>query len=334
MNGPSPEASADPVCTLSDAVNQALDIAMAEDPEVFTLGEDIEDPIGGVMKGTKGLSTKYGRSRVRNTPIAEQAIVGAAIGASLVGMRPVAEIMLMDFFAVAMDQVANHAAKLRYMSGGRTNVPITIRTSVGGGRQFGAQHSQSLEGWLMQTPGLKIAVPSTPRDAKGLLYSCIRDDDPCIHMEMLTLLFTRGPVPAGRFEIPLGVADVKRAGDDITVVTWGWQVAEALAAAETLEAEGISVEVLDLRTLVPLDRQAILASAARTRRVVVVHAAPRFGGPGGEIASLVSHELFGELDRPVERLGSVYSPIPYATELESLHYPERGKIADTIRRMQ
>ncbi len=182
---------------MSGAVNQAIDLAMADDPDVFPLGEDIEDPTGGVMKAHHGLSTKYGRERVRNTPISEQAIVGTAIGASLAGMRPVAEIMLMDFFAVAMDQVANHAAKLRYMSGGRTNVPITIRTAVGGGRQFGAQHSQSLEGWMMQVPGLKVAVPSTPADAKGLLSSCIFDDDPCIHMETLSLLFTRGP-GAGR----------------------------------------------------------------------------------------------------------------------------------------
>ena len=326
-------AVADPICTLSDAVNQAIDIAMGEDPEVFALGEDIEDPIGGVMKGTRGLSTKYGRERVRNTPISEQAIVGAAIGASLVGMRPIAEVMLMDFFAVAMDQVANHAAKLRYMSGGRTNVPITIRTSVGGGRQFGAQHSQSLEGWMMHTPGLKVAVPSTPRDAKGLLYSCIFDDDPCIHMETLSLLFTRGPVPTGRFVIPLGVADVMRSGDDVTVVTWGWQVPEALAAAEQLETEGISTEVIDLRTLVPLDIDAVLQSVARTKRVLIVHAATQFAGPGAEIAAVVGHELFGELAAPVERLGSVYSPIPYASELESLHYPERLRIAEAIRRL-
>ncbi len=245
---------------MSEAVNQAIDLAMAEDPDVFLIGEDIEDPIGGVMKGTKGLSTKYGRERVRNTPISEQAIVGTAIGASLVGMRPIAEVMLMDFFAVAMDQVANHAAKLRYMSGGRTNVPITIRTSVGGGRQFGAQHSQSLEAWMMHIPGLKVVVPSTPRDAKGLLWSCIFDDDPCIFMETMSLLFTRGPVPPGRFEIPLGVAEVKREGDDVTVVTWGWQVPEAMAAAETVAGEGISVEVIDVRTLVPLDTEAILAS--------------------------------------------------------------------------
>ncbi len=323
----------EPLHTMAEAINQAIDLAMGEDSQVFALGEDIEDPIGGVMKGSVGLSTKYGRERVRNTPISEQAIVGAAIGASLVGMRPIAEIMLMDFFAVAMDQVANHAAKLRYMSGGRTHVPITIRTSVGGGRQFGAQHSQSLEGWMMQTPGLKVAVPSTPRDAKGLLYSCIFDDDPCIHMETLSLLFVRGPVPAGRFEIPLGVAEVKRPGDDVTLVTWGWQVGEALAAAETLATEGISVEVIDLRTLVPLDRQAILDSVARTGRLVVVHAAPQFGGPGAEIASIVGHELFGQLAAPIERLGSAYSPIPYATELESLHYPGAAGIAARIRHM-
>ena len=321
----------DPAVTMSEAVNQALDLAMAEDPEVFLIGEDIEDPIGGVMKGTKGLSTRYGRERVRNTPISEQAIVGAAIGASLAGMRPVAEVMLMDFFAVAMDQVANHAAKLRYMSGGRTNVPITIRTSVGGGRQFGAQHSQSLEAWMMHVPGLKVVVPSTPRDAKGLLYSCIFDDDPCIFMETMSLLFIRGPVPAGRFELPLGVAEVKRAGEDATVVTWGWQVPEALAAAEALSAEGISVEVLDLRTLVPLDKEAIMASAAKTGRVVVVHAATQFAGPGAEIASMVSHDLFGRLSAPVERLGAVYSPVPYASGLETRHYPERTRIAECIR---
>jgi pyruvate/2-oxoglutarate/acetoin dehydrogenase E1 component len=330
---PVPGEAGDPVHTLAEAVNQAIDLAMEADPTVFALGEDIEDPVGGVMKGTKGLSTKYGRARVRNTPIAEQAIVGTAIGASLAGMRPVAEVMLMDFFAVAMDQVANHAAKLRYMSGGRTNVPITLRTSVGGARQFGAQHSQSLEAWLMHVPGLKVAVPSTPRDAKGLLAACIADDDPCVHMEIMALLFTRGPVPAGRYEIPLGTADVKREGGDVTIVTWGWQVPEALAAAEVLAAEGTDVEVVDLRSLVPLDRRAVLDSVARTRRLLVVHAATRFAGPGAEIAAAVAEELFGELAAPVARLGAVYGPVPYAAELESLHYPERGRIADAVRAM-
>ncbi|MHB1584407.1 MAG: alpha-ketoacid dehydrogenase subunit beta [Acidimicrobiales bacterium] len=328
-----PAATGEDVHTMAEAVNQAIDVAMAEDPSVFCLGEDIEDPIGGVMKGTKGLSTKYGRHRVRNTPISEQAIVGAAIGASLAGMRPVAEIMLMDFFAVAMDQVANHAAKLRYMSGGRTNVPITIRTSVGGGRQFAAQHSQSLEAWLMHVPGLKVAVPSTPRDAKGLLTSCILDDDPCVHMETMALLFTRGPVPEGRFAIPLGSAEVKRPGDDVTVVTWGWQVPEALAAAEQLAGEGTSVEVVDLRTLVPLDRSTVLESVGRTRRAVVVHAATRFAGPGAEVAAVIGEELFGELAAPIARLGAGYAPIPYAAELESRLFPDRHRIADAIRAM-
>ncbi len=325
------EPMTDQVISLAEAVNQAIDTAMADDPNVFALGEDIEDPIGGVMKGTQGLSTKYGRERVRNTPISEQAIIGAAIGASLVGMRPIAEVMLMDFFAVTMDQVANHAAKLRYMSGGRTNVPITIRTAVGGGRQFAAQHSQSLEAWMMHIPGLKVAVPSTPRDAKGLLTSCIFDDDPCIFMETMALLFTKGPVPEGRFEIPLGSADVKRPGSDATIVTWGWQVPESLAAAEALAAEGTEVEVLDLRTLVPLDRTAILESVGRTKRLLIVHAATQFAGPGAEIAAMVSRELFGELEAPVERFGAAYSPIPYATELETLHYPERTRIAEVVR---
>jgi pyruvate/2-oxoglutarate/acetoin dehydrogenase E1 component len=333
MTAATPEAPAATVGAMSEAVNQALDLAMAADPSVFCLGEDIEDPTGGVMKGTKGLSTKYGRDRVRNTPISEQAIVGTAIGASLVGMRPVAEIMLMDFFAVAMDQVANHAAKLRYMSGGRTNVPITIRTSVGGGRQFGAQHSQSLEGWLMQVPGLKVAVPSTPADAKGLLTSCVFDDDPCVHMETMSLLFTRGPLPEGTHTVPLGVADVKRPGSDVTVVTWGWQVPEALAAAETLTEEGTDVEVVDLRTLVPIDRRAILESVARTRRLLIVHAATRFAGPGAEIAAFVGEELFGELEAPVRRLGSAYTPVPYAAELETLHFPERDRIAEAVRQL-
>ena len=319
--------------TLVGAVNQAMAQSMELDPKVILLGEDVADPAGGVMKASAGLSTRFGTERVRATPIAEQAIVGAAIGASLGGYRPVAEVMLMDFFAVCMDQVANHAAKLRYMSGGRTNVPITIRTAVGGGRQFSAQHSQSLEAWMMHIPGLKIAVPSTPADAKGLLTSCIFDDDPCIHMESMMILFDTGPVPAGDFRLPLGVADVKRVGTDVTVVTWGWQVKESLAAAEALAGEGTSVEVVDLRTLVPLDRTAILQSAAKTGRMLVVHAATQFAGPGAEIAAMTQKELWGQLAGPVERLGAAYAPIPFAAGLERDLFPNRLTIADTIRKM-
>jgi pyruvate/2-oxoglutarate/acetoin dehydrogenase E1 component len=319
--------------TFAGAVNRALAEAMELESKVILLGEDIADPAGGVMKATAGLSTRFGTDRVRATPIAEQAIIGAAIGASLGGYRPVAEVMLMDFFAVCMDQVANHAAKLRYMSGGRTNVPITIRTAVGGGRQFSAQHSQSLEAWMMHIPGLKVVVPSTPADAKGLLTSCIFDDDPCIHMESMMLLFTTGPVPAGPHRIPLGVADIKRPGTDVSLVTWGWQVQESLAAAEILAAEGTSVEVVDVRSLVPLDRAAILNSVAKTGRCVVVHAATKFAGPGAEIAAQVQKELWGQLAGPVERLGGAYAPIPFAAELEQALYPNQRTIADAIRKM-
>jgi acetoin:2,6-dichlorophenolindophenol oxidoreductase subunit beta len=293
------------------ALNDALDVALGLDPTVFLLGEDIADPIGGVAKVTNGLSTKYGPDRVRATPISEQAIVGAAIGAGLAGLRPVAEIMLMDFFAVCMDQVANHAAKLRYMSGGRTNVPITLRTLVGGGA-FGAQHSQSLEGWLMNTPGIKIACPSTPLDAKGLLLSCIFDDDPCVFMESARLM--RGgdtvDVPAGDHRVPLGEADVKRDGSDITLITWGRIVPEALAAAEALHAHGTSVEVVDLRCLVPLDLPTVLTSVAKTKLAVVAQAGVAFAGPCAEIASLVTEHLFGELEAPVVRLGAPAVPFP------------------------
>jgi pyruvate/2-oxoglutarate/acetoin dehydrogenase E1 component len=320
--------------TMSDACNDALDLAMTKDPSVLLLGEDIADPIGGVMRTTKNLSTKYGLDRVRDTPIAEQAIVGAAIGAALGGMRPVGEIMLMDFFAVCMDQVANHAAKLRYMSGGRTHVPITLRTAVGGGRQFAAQHSQSLEAWMMHTPGIKVAVPSTPYDAKGLLTSCIFDDDPCIHMESMVLLFSqKQEVPIAEYSIPLGVADIKRPGSDVSIVTYGRMVPEVLLAAEQLAGRGVDAEVVDLRSLVPLDIDAVLASASKTHRLLVVHAATQFCGPGAEIAATVSRELFGTLEAPVDRLGAKYAPTPFATELETVLYPNPTSIIDAVGRL-
>jgi pyruvate/2-oxoglutarate/acetoin dehydrogenase E1 component len=293
------------------ALNDALDVALGLDPEVVLIGEDIADPIGGVAKVTNGLSTKYGTDRVRATPISEQAIVGAAIGAGLAGMRPVAEIMLMDFLAVCMDQVANHAAKLRYMTGGRTNVPITLRSMVGGGA-LGAQHSQSLEAWLMTTPGIKVVCPSGPLDAKGLLLSCIFDDDPCFFLESARLMRGGEPadVPRGDFRIPLGRAELKRAGDDVTVISWGRLVPEALAAADTLAERGISAEVVDLRSLVPLDLPTVLRSVSKTRRAVVVQAGVQFAGPSAEIASLITEELFGDLAAPVRRLGAPFVPFP------------------------
>lgn len=318
--------------SMCEAINHTLDQAMASDERVFLMGEDIHDPAGGVVKATAGLSTKYGLERVRPTPIAEQAIVGAGIGAALAGMRPVAEIMINDFLAVCMDQVTNHAAKLRYMSGGRTSVPLTIRTLTAGNvGSFGAQHSQSLEDWLTHTPGLKVVFPSTPAEAKGLLRSCIEDEDPCIFFESMRLYFAPGPVPLGEYRIPLGLADVKRPGSDLTILTYGWTVAEALGAAEQLAGEGIEAEVLDLRSLVPLDREAILASVARTGRALVAHAAVEFCGFGAELAAMLHQELHAELQRPVARVGAAYTPIPFAQSLEAGHFPDAARIAAAAR---
>jgi 2-oxoisovalerate dehydrogenase E1 component len=318
--------------TMGAAINSALDLALARDPRVFLLGEDIADPAGGVVKTTYGLSTRHGRDRVRPTPIAESAIVGAGIGAALAGMRPVAEIMINDFFEVCMDQVANHAAKLRYMSGGRTKVPLTIRTLTAGFvGSFGAQHSQSLEGWLAHTPGLKIAYPSTPHDAKGLLLACIEDDDPCIFFEPMRLYFSPGPVPEGWYTVPLGQAAVRRPGRDLTIVSWGWPMADVLSAAGKLAGEGIEAEVLDLRTIVPLDIPALLESVARTRRALVVHAAVEFGGFGAEIATLMHSRLHDRLLRPVGRVGARYTPVPFSQALEPHHFPSEARILEAAR---
>jgi pyruvate dehydrogenase E1 component beta subunit len=316
--------------SVAAALNQALDEALAADPTVFLLGEDIVDPAGGVMQVTKGLSTKWGRERVRETPISEQAIIGAATGAAMAGMRPVAEIMIMDFIAVAADQLVNHAAKLRFMSGGRTNVPLTVRCLTTGGFQMGAQHSQSLEAWLAHVPGLKVAIPSNAADAKGLLTACIRDDDPCVFIEPAGLYGVPGLVPTGEHVVPLGQADIKRPGADVTVISYGKPVLDCLAAAAELDGE-IDVEVLDLRSIVPLDTEAILASASKTKRAVIVHQAVRRSGFGAEIAALLQEELFGTLEAPVLRVAAKETPVPYAKELEDFHFPQVADIVDAVR---
>lgn len=314
------------------AITDALDVALARDARVVLFGEDIADPAGGVLKATYGLSSKHGRERVRPTPIAETAIVGAAIGAALGGMRPVAEIMINDFLEVCMDQVANHAAKLRYMSGGRTAVPMVIRTTTAGFvGSFGAQHSQSLEAWLAHTPGLKVVYPSTGYEAKGLLLSCIEDDDPCVFFEPVRCYFTPGSVPEGYYTIPLGVADIKRPGKDVTIVSYGWTVPESLMAADKLAKEGIDVEVLDLRSIVPLDRPAILESVSRTKRALVAHSAIEFGGFGAELATFIHQNLHGTLKAPVARVGARYTPVPFSQALEHLHFPTEARIADAVR---
>ena len=319
---------------IQEAVVTAQDLALAADPGVFLLGEDIGDPPGGVFKTSAGLETKWGKERVRPTPIAEQAIIGAAIGAALVGMRPVAELMFSDFTAVTMDQIANHAAKQRYMSGSATHVPMTIRIMMSGGiGGFGAQHSQSLEAWLLHIPGLKVAYPSTPLDARGLLTTCIFDDDPCVHLESMLLNFgaPKELVPLGDYRVPFGVAKVRREGTDITLISFGWQVNQCLAAAEELAKEGVNAEVIDLRSLMPLDYHRVLDSVKKTRRALVVHAATEFCGLGSEIASTINEELFPILKAPASRFGAVYTPISFSKEVEAAQMPNTGSIIARVR---
>ncbi|MEJ2205117.1 MAG: dehydrogenase E1 component subunit alpha/beta [Gemmatimonadota bacterium] len=320
--------------SMAQAINQALAQALERDERVVLLGEDIADPVGGLLTCTAGLSTRFGPERVRATPIAEQAIVGAATGAALAGMRPVAELMFFDFLGVCLDQLANHAAKLRFMSGGRSSVPLTLRTMEGS--YAGAQHSQSLEAWLTHTPGLKVVCPSTPADAKGLLTACIEDDDPCVFIENMSLLLAqkqRGPVPEAAYRISLGQADVKREGSDVTVVTWGGMVHAALAAAGKLEDEGLSLEVVDLRTLVPLDFAAIEASVRKTKRLIIAHSACGFGGFGAEIAALVGERCFGALSAPIRRVAAAFTPVPRSEALVAAHTPGPGAIVRAAREL-
>ncbi|MBK6509602.1 MAG: dehydrogenase [Haliea sp.] len=317
-----------------EAVQDAQELALRLDDQVFFLGEDIGEPAGGVFKCFKGMQTKWGE-RIRPTPIAEQAIIGAATGAALVGMRPVAEIMFCDFVGVCLDQIMNHAAKQRYMSGGATTVPMTIRTIAGGDiGGFGEQHSQSTEATLLHYPGLKIVYPSTPTEAKGLLLSCIFDEDPCIQFESMMLTYaTREEVPLGDYRIPLGVAKVKREGSDVSLITYGWQVMHCLAAAEELAKEGISAEVLDLRTLMPLDYDRILTSVEKTGRALVVHAATEFCGLGAEIASTINEAMFHKLKAPASRFGAAYAPIAYSKTIETAQIPHAGSIAARVREL-
>ena len=316
------------------ATNMALDDAMSADESVFLLGEDIADEQGGgVFRVTAGLSTKHGTDRVRSTPIAEQAIVGAAVGAAVAGLRPVAEIMLMNFLAVCMDQVSNHAAKLRFTTGGQTPVPLTILTASGPGVGFGAQHSDLLEAWLAHTPGLKVVMPSTPALAYALLRSCIADDDPCVFIEN-TLLYSgrfKGPAPEPGLAMPLGRANVERRGEDVTVIGYGRTMLDIRAAAESLSAEGISVEVVDLCTVNPLDDATILESVAKTKRAVVAHDAVSAFGVGAELSSRIHENLFGELAAPVQRVGAEYCPVPFSRALEKAYMVSQGSIEDAVR---
>jgi len=316
------------------AVNLALDEALATDVGVIILGEDVADEQGGgAWKTTQGLSTKYGTHRVRSTPISEQAIVGAAVGAAIAGMRPVAEIMLMNFITVAMDQIVNHAAKLRFMSGGQTSVPLTIRTTTGAGIGFAGQHSDMLESWFAHVPGLKVVTASTQAEAKGLLLGAIMDDDPTIFIENSYTYRQAGPAPAPGLRIPLGRANVVRAGDDVTLISYGRPVADCLAVADAFMEEGVSVEVIDLRTIAPFDRTTVLDSVAKTNRAIVVHEAVRQFGVGAELSSVIHEELFAQLRAPVARVGSAYAPVPFASNLERAWLYSQDDIKFAIRKV-
>lgn len=311
------------------AINQALADAMADDDRILVLGEDVADPEGGGVAGaTKGLSTRFGEDRVRSTPISEQAIVGAAIGASLVGYKPVAEIMLMNFTTVAMDMIVNHAAKLRYMSGGQTNVPIVIRCMTGAGFSTGGQHSDYWEAWFAHTAGMKVVAPSNAADAYGLLRSAIDDPDPVLVIENMPSYWTpSAPAPVGH-RVPIGKARIAAEGSDVTIVTYSRMVNEAITAAATLAEAGVSAEVIDLRSIQPWDEAAVLASVEKTGRLVIVHEAVVPFGAGAEIAAVVHEKLFGRLKAPVKRIGAPFTPVPFSKPLETAFMPDAGRVAE------
>jgi pyruvate dehydrogenase E1 component beta subunit len=318
-----------PELTYADALREALHEEMLRDPNVILLGEEI-GVFNGVYKVTRGLLDEFGPERVRDTPISEAAIAGAAVGLALAGMRPVAEIMYMDFLPITMDQLATQAAKMRFMSGGQLEVPMVLRTQYSLGRQHGSQHSQFTPAWFLQVPGLKVVLPSNPHDAKGLLKSAIRDSNPVLFVESGVLYRTKGPVPEGEYTVPLGQADVKKKGEDVTIVGVSRLVGEALIAAKKLEEKGVSVEVIDVRTLQPLDLKTIVESVKRTSRLVVASDDVRSGGVGSEVSAAVSEVAFDYLDAPIMRVACPETPIPFSPPLEQMYKPSADKIVQAV----
>ncbi len=317
--------------TYRDAVARGIAQEMARDPDVIFFGEDVAKA-GGVFKATVGLYEQFGPKRVRDTPISEQAIMGAAMGAAMTGLKPIAEIMFSDFFAVCFDYIANEFSKSRYMSNGQLKCPLVVRTGNGAGSRFGAQHSQSVENWCMMIPGLKVVAPSNPRDVVGLMAAAVRDPDPVIFFEHKSLYAVKGEVPDGEIVDTLGSAKILRPGRDATIVALALMVPRALAAAEKLAQQGIDCEVIDVRSLVPLDTQAILGSVGRTHRLFTVEENPRLCGWGAEIVSIVADEAFYDLDGPPVRITTPHAPLPAADILEDMMLPSADRIAETVRR--
>lgn len=318
--------------TYVKAFNEGMFQIMAEDPDVFLIGEDVAG-YGGVFHMFDGLLAEYGDKRVKDTPIAEQAIIGLGVGAAARGLRPVCDLMFMDFVGVAMDQIFNQAAKMKYMFGGAVSVPLTITTAGGAGMSAAAQHSQSLEAWLAHIPGLKVAMPASAHDAKGLIVGAIRDDNPTIVVLNKRMLGLKGPVPEELYGIPFGVANVIREGSDATIVAVGRMVVEAQKAAAALAADGIEVDLIDPRTVQPLDTDTIVASVRKTNRALIVHEAVEFGGIGAEIAAQVTEQAFDYLDAPVTRLAAPFAPVPYSPVLENAYVPDAARIEAGVRRL-
>ncbi len=317
--------------TFATALNHAHILEMERDPNIYVAGEDV-GVYGGVFGVTQGLRDRFGEKRVMDTPITESAIVGTAVGAAAVGLRPVIELMFIDFIGVAMDQLYNQAAKMKYMFGGKAKLAMVMRAPFGAGISAAAQHSQCLEAWFMHVPGLKVVMPSTPYDAKGLLISAIRDDNPVVFLEHKILYAAEGEVPEEAYEIPLGKADIKREGSDATVVATALMVNVALGAAEKLAKEGIQVEVIDPRTLSPLDEETILASVRKTHRLVIVHEEVKFAGSGAEIAAIAAEKAFDYLDAPILRVAGPFTPVPFSPPLEQAFVPNEANVIEAVKK--
>jgi len=320
------------VLTMREALNQAMKEEMTRDQSVFLLGEEV-GAYQGAYKVTQGLLAQFGEWRVRDTPIAAEAVAGIAVGAAFIGLRPIAEMMTFNFSLLALDQIVNHAAKYRYMSGGQVRCPMVMRGPSGAAAQVAAQHSQALESWYAHVPGLVVVMPSTPKDAKGLLKSAIRDDNPVVFMENEVLYNLKGEVPDEEYHIPLGLSDVKRKGKDVTIVAWSRSCITSLAAAERLAKDGIDAEVVDPRTLRPLDEDLIFESVRKTNRCVVVEEGWRYAGFGAEISDRVQRECFDDLDAPVLRVTAEDVPMPYAKTLEKAYVPQPEKIVDAVHKV-
>jgi pyruvate dehydrogenase E1 component beta subunit len=318
--------------TYREALNQALREELERDERVFIMGEEV-GYFGGAFKVTDGLLAVFGDKRVRDTPISELTIVGAGIGAAMGGLKPIVELMTINFGLLAMDQIVNNAAKIRYMFGGHAKVPLMIRAPQGGGHQLGAQHSQSLEAYFLHCPGVRLVLPATPADAKGLLKSCIRQDDPVIFLEHESLYGVKGEVPDGEYLVPLGQANVMRSGKDVTLVSYSKCVYDSMAAADALENEGIDAEVIDLRSLNPLDIGTVLQSVKKTGKAIIIYEGWRTGGAGAEIAAQIQEGAFDHLDAPVERIATLDTPMPYNARLEKAALPSPAQIVKLAERM-